>query len=145
MAKGISVYPTANTGAEKPMDVTGTVSGEKRLLDVAIVEGSIEGELVPSGLRNGGKITLTTINDSSWTPILVAAEALTNQINVQNFTGSEVKVNHDFYGPLPAGYEGMRIPSNTERFYQVNGAFRMPYVKAEPGAGTVVIEVEEIG
>lgn len=143
MAKGLSVYPTANTGAEKPMEITGTESGDKRLLDVAVKEGSIDGEFTPSGLKNGGKVTVVTIDDLSWTMLPPTALTNRNQINIQNFSNFEIKVNFADFATLPAGYEGMRVPNNTERFYQITDQIAI-YAKAESGSGSIQIEVEEL-
>jgi len=144
MAGNISAYDTSKTGANSPKDITKTdVAGDKVALDVAVKEliGNITGSFTPGGLQNEGKYTPVTINDSSWTPIPATAQADRNQINIQNFTGYEVKINHTGTG----GYDnnGMRIPDQTERFYQIKDSIVI-YARATTGAGSVVLDVEEL-
>lgn len=140
MAKGLSVYPTSKTGAANPIAITGTeLPDDKTALDVNILEGSVTGELTPSGLKNGGKITVVTLNATTWTALPLTAMPLRNQINIQNFSGVEIKCHFD---NTTVGYVGMRVPSNTERFYQITDSINV-YAKSQ--SGTIEIEVEEIG
>ena len=143
MASPISAYNTDRTGAEAPKDVTKTdVAGDKVALDVAIKEGTgISGDFTPGGLRNAGLYTAVSIPDNAWVAIPSTALTDRNQINIQNFTGFEMKVNHSGTG----GYadNGMRIPSGTERFYQITEGIAV-YARMAPGAGTQTIDVEEL-
>ena len=142
MSGVISGYPTTTTGAEEPCNVTTTnETGDKCALDVAVKSGSVTGEFTPSGLKDGGLYTAVTIDDSSWTALPATALTGRNQINIQNFTGFEIKINHKNTG----GYanNGMRIVDSSERFYQITDALVI-YARAESGAGSVVLDIEEI-
>ena len=142
MSSPISGYNTSKTGAAAPKDITKTdLTGDKVAIDVAVKElvGNLTGSFSPSGLTIAGEFTQVSINDTGWT--LVPATALTdrNQINIQNFTGFEVKIRFDNTG----GYLGMRIPDSSERFYQITESILI-YARAESGAGTVTLDVEEL-
>lgn len=137
--KGIRANTTGTS--QKGADVTGTpITGEKFALDV-VIANAIAGSFSPSGLKNGGLHQEITINETTWTQLPAAALTARNQINIQNFSGSEIKINLD---NGVGGYIGMRIPNNTERFYQITDAIAL-YAKSEPGSGSsVVIDIEEI-
>lgn len=112
----------------------GTTSRFVKLIDAVL------GSFRPSGLNVGGRHLEITINDSSWTALPLSPLADRNQINIQNFSGFEIKVNLDSGA---VGYSGMRIPSGTERFYQITENIII-YAKSESGSGSVVIDVEEL-
>lgn len=112
----------------------GTTSRFVKIIDALV------GSFKPSGLNIGGLHTKVTITDSGWTALPASALSQRNQINIQNFSGFEIKVN---FSSGIVGYEGMRIPSNTERFYQITDSIVI-YARAEAGAGSVDIDVEEI-
>ena len=123
--------------------VTGTKKGDKHLLDVSVQEliGEVSGTFTPSGLQNEGKYTSVTINDTSWAPVPPTGQVGRNQINIQNFTGYEVKINHTGSGAY--ANNGMRIPDQNERFYQIAEGIVI-YARAESGSGSIVIDVEEL-
>jgi len=125
-------------------DVTGTaVTGNKHALDVAVKEliGEVTGTFTPGGLQAEGKYTAVDIDDTSWTVIPTVAQTDRNQINIQNFTGFEVKINHTGAGAYVNN--GMRIPDQSERFYQITDAL-VVYARAASGSGTVKLDVEEL-
>jgi len=100
---------------------------------------SVTGSVSTSGLSKEGKITVVTIDDVSWTALPASALADRNQINIQNESGVEIKVNH-VVAPDP-GYVGIIIPDGGERQYGIKDSIII-YARAQ--AGTVNIEVEEL-
>lgn len=58
------------------------------------IVGGITGTLRPSGLNTGGKITEVELNSTTWTALPLIPLANRNAINVQNFSGVEVKINY---------------------------------------------------
>lgn len=94
----------------------------------------------PGGLMNSGRHQEVSISDSGWTALPSSPLSGRHQINIQNFSGYEVKINAD---NSVSGYIGMRIPDSNERFYQVTDSIVL-YAKAESGAGSIVIDVEEL-
>lgn len=142
--KGLSVYPAITSGPAEALPVTGTaLPGDKFALDVAIPAGSITGvtgEFQPTGLQNAGRHTEVALNDVGWVQLPNTSLADRNQINIQNNSGFEIKVNYD---PSIPGYTGMRIPDQSERFYQITDGIPI-YAKAIPGAGTIAVDVEEL-
>ena len=122
--------------------ITGTAVGDKNALDVFVQSGTVTGELTPTGLKNGGLHTEVTIDHTDWYPLPASNLTSRNQINVQNFSGAEVKINHGSVKPV-VGYVGMRIPDQNERFYQITDGITI-WARAEPLAGSIVLDVEEI-
>jgi len=111
----------------------------KVLGTTANVSGTINSR--PSGLNIGGKITVFTINDSSWTPIPSGGNlAQRNALSIQNTSGNQIKIQYD---NTTVGYVGVQINSGNERFYAVSDSITI-YAKAESGAGTITIQCEEI-
>lgn len=95
----------------------------------------------PSGLNIGGRITVFTINDSSWTKIpSIANFPQRNALSIQNTSGNQIKINYD---NSVVGYVGVQINSGNERFYAISDSIDI-YAKAESGAGTITIQCEEI-
>ena len=102
---------------------------------------NVSGEIKPSGLNVEGRYTAVTVTDAAWTAIPGTALSGRNQINIQNFTGFEVKINHTGLGAYDDN--GMRIPDQSERFYQITDAIVI-YARAESGASSVTLDIEEL-
>ena len=101
----------------------------------------IEGEFesVPSGLRNGGRHTIVSVNNTSWTALPASALTDRNAIAIQNNSDQDVKVNYD---NTVAGYEGMTIRSRGgERQYDIKDTI---VIYAKSKTGTVNLDIEEL-
>jgi hypothetical protein len=102
-----------------------------------IVRTSATGSFTFNGLSIGGKITETTVNSTTWTPIVASPLASCNQINIQNESGKLVKLNYTNSTP----FSGLYLKSGMERQYSIAGTITI-YAKCD--SGTAVIIVEEI-
>jgi len=101
-----------------------------------VVRTTATGEFTFSGLKTGGKITEVILNTSTWTALPGTALADRNAISIQNRSGIEIKINYD---SGVSGYEGVVIPNNGERFYDITDAIVI-YAKATTGTPTINIE-----
>lgn len=139
MSKAPSLYPTNKTGAATPADVTGThLSGDKFAMDVSIGGGSVVA--TPGGLRIAGRISVVSVNDTTWTAMPPVPLVNRNAIRIQNQSAIELKLQYD---PLTVGYVGLKIPAGCETYYDITEAIPL-YVKCITGAGPVDIIVEEL-
>lgn len=106
-----------------------------------IIQGNvITGTLKVSGLNIGGRVSVVTIDDVSWTALPAVALDQRNAIGIQNSSGVEIKINYD---PTTVGYIGVRMGIEAERYYDITDAIPI-YAKAAPGSGAVTVIVEEI-
>lgn len=110
---------------------------------VQVTGAGFTGSFSQSGLSVGGVFTEVTIDDTAWYPLPPTPAAGRNAISVQNFTGFAIKLNYDYSGPLPAGYTGVVVNNSGERMYGIKDTILI-YAKAEPGAGSIVLGVEEL-
>ena len=101
---------------------------------------TIQAEFNPSGLKNAGRHTQVTVNDSAWTALPSTPLSDRNAMAIQNnSTTSNVKIN---YGNAISGYVGMTIRKNGgERQYDIKDTIVL-YAKAE--SGTVTLDIEEL-
>lgn len=97
-----------------------------------------QGEFRPSGLTIGGKITLVTINDSTWSALPTTALTNRNAICIQNRSGQEIKINYD---NTVVGYVGVVLPDKGERYYDISDSI---VIYAKSSSGTANVTVEEI-
>jgi hypothetical protein len=95
-------------------------------------------EVVPSGLRNGGKVTMVTLSAGSWTALPPTALTDRNAMGVQNQSDVEIKINYD---NTESGYVGIIVPAGGQRFWDVTDAIT---IYAKSAAATPVVAVEEI-
>lgn len=107
-----------------------SLSGLKRILSGIIVNAP------PTGLTIGGLVTVVTVNDTTWTALPATALAKRNQINIQNASNTEIKLNYD---PTIAGYVGMILGSGIEKGYAITSTIIL-YAKAQTGACDLNIE-----
>jgi len=101
-------------------------------------EGTLTGEISPSGLKNGGRVTVVELNDYEWTALPPTALTDRNAIGIQNSSAQNIKVNFD---PSVVGFVGMTIASESERTYDITDAIVI-YGRCQ--SDTVEINVEEI-
>jgi hypothetical protein len=93
-----------------------------------------------TGLTTQGLVTVVTVNDATWTALPPTALVNRNQINVQNESAADVKINYSASIP---GYVGITLASGSERQYGIRDTIII-YAKAEPGSGSFTINVEEL-
>jgi hypothetical protein len=100
------------------------------------LSGNITGEFTPTGLRNGGRVTEIVLSDSAWTALPPGGALLNrNAINIQNYSGSQIKINY----VSNLGYIGAIINDNSERNYDITEHIQL-YARAEIGAPVIIIE-----
>lgn len=93
----------------------------------------------PSGLTIGGKVTVVTVNDTTWTALPLVPLAQRNQINIQNDDASiAIKLNYD---PTTVGYVGMVVGPGIEKGYAIKDTI---LIYAKSASGSVVLNIEEI-
>lgn len=92
----------------------------------------------PSGLTIGGKITLTTIDNTDWYALPSTALENRNAICIQNRSGQEIKINYD---NTVVGYTGIAIPDKGERYYDISDSI---LIYAKSISGTAIVTIEEI-
>jgi hypothetical protein len=102
------------------------------------INGEISGTFRPGGLTIGGKISLVTINSTTWTPLPATPLAQRNALVIQNVSGTEIKIQYD---NTVVGYIGVTVMSGNERSYSITDQIII-YAKAL--SGTPTIQTEEI-
>lgn len=100
--------------------------------------GTLTGEIRPTGLNNGGRVTVVEIVSFEWRAIPAVPLADRNAIGIQNASAQDIKVNFD---PSVVAFEGMTIGPESERTYDITDQI---IVYARCSTGTVNINVEEI-
>jgi hypothetical protein len=89
-----------------------------------------------SGLRIGGKMTLVTLNASTWTALPPTPLANRNAVGVQNQSATDIKFNYDNTEP---GFVGILVKNNGERYYDITDNVII-YAKAASGTPTILVE-----
>jgi hypothetical protein len=103
------------------------------------VRTSGRGTFTPSGLQSAGRVTEVDIDDTSWTALPPIPLTGRNAISIQNVTGFTLKVNYR----NDVAYVGMIVPNGNERYYDIKDTITI-YARAQPGSGTVTLNVEEL-
>ncbi|NDC94836.1 hypothetical protein EB118_06790 [bacterium] len=96
----------------------------------------MSGEFTPSGLRISGRVTEVVLSDTAWTALPPAPLINRNAINIQNYSGTQIKLNFD---PSIATYTGVIVNDQSERNYDIKDSILI-YAKAELGNPVVIIE-----
>lgn len=100
---------------------------------------SVTGEFTPSGLRIAGRVTPVLLSTTAWTALPPGGPlANRNAINIQNYSGDEIRLNYD---PTVAGFNGIILNDQSERNLDIKDTIQL-YAKAKIG-GTIII-VDEI-
>jgi hypothetical protein len=97
---------------------------------------SFTGTFSPSGLQNGGLVTIVTINNTTWTAVPAIPLSNRNAISIINRSGQEVKIN---YSNSVVGYVGVPIDDNSERFYDIKDSILL-YAKSQTSSCTLIVE-----
>lgn len=100
------------------------------------LSGEVSGEFTPSGLRISGKVTEVVLSDTAWTALPPVALINRNAINIQNYSGTQIKLNFD---PSIPGYTGVVVNDQSERNYDIKDTI-LVYAKAEIGNPVIIIE-----
>jgi hypothetical protein len=104
-----------------------------------VTEGTLTGEISPSGLKNGGRITEVTLIANQWTALPPTPLTNRNALGIQNQSGVDIKVN---YPPLPDAYIGWIIPPADSKLYDVTDNI---VIYGRPsGNDDVIVIAEEI-
>jgi hypothetical protein len=114
------------------------LDGEGKVRVRTTTEGTLTGEIRPSGLTNGGKVTEVTINSATWTALPPTALTDRNALGIQNVSAQDIKINFD---NGVSGFVGMVIGPGSERTYDITDQI---VVYAKSSSGTITINVEEI-
>lgn len=100
---------------------------------------AVTGTFTPTGLRVAGKITQVLLSTTSWTALPPGGPLDNrNAINIQNYSGDEIKLQFD---PTVPGYDGVYLNDQSERNYDIKDTIQI-YAKAKTGGS--IITVEEI-
>lgn len=100
------------------------------------VRTTSSGTFTYSGLSEAGVITMITLNSTTWTKITPSPLVNRNAVNIQNQTGTEIKIN---YSNTVSGYVGISIPDKGERFYDIQGPIDI-WAKTEISTGQIAVE-----
>jgi hypothetical protein len=76
------------------------------------------------------------LSDTAWTALPPVPLINRNAINIQNYSGTQIKLNFD---PSIAGYVGIIVNDQSERNYDIKDSILI-YAKAELGNPVVIIE-----
>lgn len=95
-------------------------------------------DVKPTGLNIAGRISIVTIDDSSWTKIPNANLADRNAIHIQNQSSVDLKYNYD---NTVIGYVGILVPSGGSLYMDITDDID---IYAKSASGSVEIAVEEI-
>jgi hypothetical protein len=100
------------------------------------LSGEVSGEFSPSGLKISGRVTEVVLSDTAWTALPPVALINRNAINIQNYSGTQIKINFD---PSVATYTGVVVNDQSERNYDIKDTILI-YAKAEIGNPVIIIE-----
>jgi hypothetical protein len=105
-----------------------------------VIQGTVaSGTITPQGLQVGGLYTEVTLNATTWTALPATPLEGRNQLNIQNTSGVDIKVNFDTFAALPVGYVGILIADGSERQYAIKDSILI-YAKAASGTPTIGVE-----
>lgn len=100
------------------------------------LSGEVSGEFTPSGLRISGKVTEVVLSDTAWTALPPVPLTNRNAINIQNYSGTQIKLN---FNPTIPTYTGVIVNDQSERNYDIKDTILI-YAKAEIGNPVIIIE-----
>lgn len=97
---------------------------------------SITGGVSQLGLNIGGKVTEVELVDFEWRPMPAISLANRNSIQVQNFSGVDIKIN---YTADNASSFGVVLKDSTERIYMIKDNIIL-YGRSSEGAVKIIVE-----
>ena len=100
------------------------------------LSGEVSGEFTPSGLRISGRVTEVVLSDTAWTALPPVPLANRNAINIQNYSGSQIKLNFD---PTITEYVGVVVNDQSERNYDIKDSILI-FARSELGAPKITVE-----
>lgn len=103
---------------------------------VRVTGTNFSGSFSLTGLTVGGLVTVVTINNSTWTALPATALANRNQINIQNESGQNIKLNYD---NSVSGFVGILVKNETERQYAIRDTIVI-YAKSESSSCNITVE-----
>ena len=89
----------------------------------------------PSGLNIAGRMTIVTLNDSTWTALPATQLTERNGMSVQNQSAKQIKLHYD---NTTVGYVGTIVNPDGERFYDIRTIAL--YGKCQSGTCDILIE-----
>lgn len=102
------------------------------------IEGgiTITGGVSQLGLNIGGKVTDVELVDFEWRPMPAIALPGRNSIQVQNFSGVDIKIN---YNNDNSSNFGVVLKDSTERIYMIKDNIIL-YGRSSEGAVNIIVE-----
>lgn len=100
------------------------------------LSGEVSGEFTPSGLRISGRVTEVVLSDTAWTALPPVPLANRNAINIQNYSGTQIKLNFD---PTITEYVGVVVNDQSERNYDIKDSILI-FARSELGAPKITVE-----
>lgn len=98
---------------------------------------SVTGEFTPSGLRIAGRVTEVLLSTTEWTALPPGGPlANRNAINIQNYSGDEVRLN---YSSTIPGFTGVILNDQSERSLDIKDSINL-YAKAKTGGSILIVE-----
>jgi hypothetical protein len=98
---------------------------------------SVTGTFTPSGLRNAGRVTEVLLSTTEWTALPPGGPlADRNAINIQNYSGDEIRLN---YSNTIPGFTGIILNDQSERAIDVKGTIQI-YAKAQIGGSVIIVD-----
>jgi hypothetical protein len=140
-AGGVSGSVTVtNFPAIQPVSGTVAVSGGTIAVSNFPASTPVTGNVnsYPAGLTIAGRVTVVTVNNTTWTALPATPLSNRNALSIQNFSGQEVKIN---YSAGIVGYVGMTIPNGAERFYNITQNI---VVYAMSAVSSCTLNIEEL-
>lgn len=145
LPSGASTFAAQTDGSQKTQVVDGSgnvIGATDNALDVNIKSGSninanVTGDITPSGLRFGGRITEVLLSTTEWTALPPGGPLVNrNAINIQNYSGDEIRLQFD---NTILGFFGTIVLDQSERNYDIKDSILI-YAKAKTGGATIVVE-----
>jgi hypothetical protein len=98
---------------------------------------SVTGTFTPSGLRNAGRVTEVLLSTTEWTALPPGGPlADRNAINIQNYSGDEIRLN---YSNTIPGFTGIILNDQSERAIDIKPTIQI-YAKAQIGGSVIIVD-----
>jgi hypothetical protein len=98
---------------------------------------AVTGTFTPSGLRNAGRVTEVLLSTTEWTALPPGGPlADRNAINIQNYSGDEIRLN---YSNTIPGFTGIILNDQSERAIDIKPTIQI-YAKAQIGGSVIIVD-----